>query len=125
MDNFWNRNKNSELTAERIQELYHNLGTNLQYSSWDNVVEDDYERHGSNQAAREIAFRNFIQGQDPEADFLLTAGDTVTGIIGGVGIAAVRAELSTPRTAHYLLQTPSEQYPHTLHTAFDQTDRGV
>lgn len=86
MDNFWNRNKNSELTAERIQELYQNLGTNLQYSSWDNVVEDDYERHGSNQAAREIAFRNFIQGQDPEADFLLTAGDAVTGIIGGVGI---------------------------------------
>lgn len=86
MDNFWNRNKNPELTAERIQELYQNLGTNLQYSSWDNVVEDDYERHGSNQAAREIAFRNFIQGQDPEADFLLTAGDTVTSIIGGVGI---------------------------------------
>lgn len=86
MENFWNRNKNPELTAERIQELYQNLGTTLKYSNWEDVVEDDYERHGANQAAREIAFRNFIQGQDPEADFWLQAGDTVTGIIGGVGI---------------------------------------
>lgn len=86
MDNFWNRNKNPELTAERIQALYQNLGVSLQYSNWDNVVEDDYERHGSNQAAREIAFRNFIQGQDPEANLWLKTGDTVTGIIGGIGM---------------------------------------
>ena len=85
MENFWNRNKNPELTAERIQELYQNLGTTLNYSNWENVEEDDYERHGSNQAAREIAFRNFISGQDPEADFLLKAGDVVTGTIGGIG----------------------------------------
>lgn len=91
MDNFWNRNKNPELTAERIQELYQNLGTTLQYSNWQNVEEDDYVRHGSNQAAREIAFRNFIQGQDPEADFLLSAGDIATSIVGGIGMGLIDA----------------------------------
>lgn len=91
MENFWNRNKNPELTAERIQELYQNLGTTLQYSNWQNVEEDDYVRHGSNQAAREIAFRNFIQGQDPEADFLLSAGDIATSIVGGIGMGLIDA----------------------------------
>lgn len=105
MENFWNRNKNSELTAERIQELYQNLGTNLTYSNWDNVTESDYERHGSNQAAREIAFRNFMQGQDPEADFMLQAGDAVTSVIGGVGQGLVDWSLGVMNAAEWLGNT--------------------
>ena len=98
MKNLWNRNKNPELTAERIQELYQNLGTSLAYSGWDNVVEDDYERHGSNQAAREIAFRNFIAGQDPEADFLLKAGDVVTSVVGGIGMGLADVSMGIMNT---------------------------
>ena len=86
IENFWNRNKNKELTAERIQELYQNLGTTLAYSNWKNVEEDDYERKGSNQAAREIAFRNFIKAEDPQADFWLKAGDVLTSVVGGIGM---------------------------------------
>lgn len=105
MENFWNRNKNSELTAERIQQLYQNLGTNLAYSNWNNVTEDDYERHGSNQAAREIAFRNFMQGQDPEADFMLQSGDAVTSIIGGVGQGLADWSLGIMNAAEWLGNT--------------------
>ena len=86
IENFWNRNKNKEITAERLQELEHDLATRTAFSNWKNVNEDDYERHGSNQAAREIAFRNFMYAEDPKADFWLHVGDAITGFVGGVGM---------------------------------------
>lgn len=125
MDNFWNRNKNSELTAERIQELYQNLGTTLQYSNWQNVEEDDYVRHGSNQAAREIAFRNFIQGQDPEADFGLFLGDVATSIVGGIGMGLVDTALGLgnfAETVNNFLTPGKDLDAHTLKDANEAWD---